>query len=200
MIMSFAGALRFVGVFAVFAALLTAGLPTVSHAEGVRYPASLCRQHAGPGTFLFFSSFVAPGLPAKSEPRHNNGSCPPPQAGGCPPCESVAACRNDPVFSARLDCPIPKSFPDSGTADVTVDVIDRHDVLNVECFLSSVLWDAGINNFQQNSEKLETAGNSNAIQPLKFAPHDSVGPASHWYIACTLPANSAIVSYFVEEK
>lgn len=192
--------LRFAGACALFAAVVTVGMPSTANADGVRYPASMCRQHAGPGTFLYFSSLVAPGLPAKSEPRHNGGSCPPPQAGGCPPCTSVAACRNDPVFSAKLDCPIPKSFPDNGTKDVTVDVIDRHAVLNVECFLTSVVWDAGINDFRQNSRRLETSGSGNNIQPLKFSPQTAPGSAAHWYVACTLPVNSAIVSYYVNEN
>lgn len=188
------------GVFALLATIVAVGMPSAAGAEGVRYPASLCRQHAGPGTFLYFSSVVAPGLPVKSEPRHNGGSCPPGQAGGCPPCESLAACRNDPAFSAKLDCPIPKSFPDNGTKDVTVDVIDRHGVLNVECFLTSVVWDASINDFRQNSKRLETSGSGNNIQPLKFSPHTAPGPAAHWYVACTLPVNSAIVSYYVNEN
>ena len=181
-------------------AVIGAGLPGIANAEGIRYPASMCRQHAGPSAFLFFSGLVAPGLPGKSEPRHNGSSCPPGQAGGCPPCQDVAACRNDPAFNVRVDCPIPKSFPDAGTSDVTVDVIDRHDVLNVECFLTSVTWKASINNFQENSKRLVTTGGSNNIQPLKFSSHTAPGSAAHWYAACTLPANSAIVSYFVEEK
>lgn len=179
---------------------VVAGLSQVATAEGTRYPATLCRQFAGPGAFLYFSSLVAPGLPSKSEPRHNGGSCPPGLAGGCPSCQSVAACRNDPAFSVRADCPIPKSFPDAGIKDVTVDVIDRHDVLNVECFLTSVVWDAAANDFRQNNQRLETTGSGNNIQPLKFSPMTAPGPAAHWYVSCTLPANSAVVSYFVEEK
>jgi hypothetical protein len=191
---------RLRSVVAVLTAILALALPHGAGAEGVRYPASLCRQHAGPGTFLYFSSVVAPGLPVKSEPRHNGGTCPPPQAGGCPPCASLAACRNDPAFSARLDCPIPKTFPDNGIADVTVDVIDRHEVLNVECFLTSVVWNAAINDFQQNSRRLETTGSGNGIRPLKVPPQTAAGPAAHWYVACTLPANSALVSYYVNEN
>lgn len=191
---------RLAGIFALVAAIFVVVMPSNAGAEGVRYPASLCRQHAGPGTFLYFSSVVAPGLPAKSEPRHNGGTCPPGQAGGCPPCASLAACRNDPTFSAKLDCPIPKAFPDNGTKDVTVDVIDRHDVLNVECFLTSALWDASINDFRQTSSRQESGGSGNHIQPLKFAPQTAPGPAAHWYISCTVPVNSAIVSYYVNEN
>jgi hypothetical protein len=191
---------RLVSMLAALAVLALAGLPQIGRAEGKRYPASLCRQHAGPSAFLYFSSLVAPGLPEKSEPRHNGGICPPPQGGGCPSCQSVPACRNDPAFSVRVDCPIPKSFPDAGVKDVTVDVIDRHDVLNVECFLTSVVWKAALNDFQQNNQKLVTAGSGNNIQPLKFSPLTAPGPAAHWYVACTLPASSAIVSYFVEEQ
>lgn len=174
--------------------------PEAASADEKRYPASFCRQHAGPGAFLYFSSLVAPGLPAKSEPRHNNFVCPPPQGGGCLPCKDVPACRNDTTFNVKVDCPIPKSFPDAGIEDVTVDVIDRHDVLNVECFLTSAIWDPAINDFQQHNQKLATVGNGNNIQPLKFSTMRALKPAAHWYIACSLPANSAIISYFVDEK
>jgi len=191
---------RFAGVLASVAALISTGIfPATANADGIRYPASMCRQHAGPDAFLYFSSIVAPGLPAKSEPHHN-ASCPPPQAGGCPPCQDVPACRNDTAFNVKVDCPIPKSFPDLGIDDVTVDVIDRHGNLNVECVLVSALWDPGANDFKEKNAQRATSGSGNSIQPLKFSPMTAVGSASHWYVSCSLPANSAIVSYFVEER
>ena len=190
----------FVGYLVGIAALIgTASFPATTNAEGVRYPGAMCRQHAGPGAFLYYSSLVAPGLPAKSLPQHN-ASCPPPQAGGCPPCQDVPACRNDTAFNARVDCPIPKSFPDLGIDDVTVDVIDRHDNLNVECVLVSALWDPGANDFKEKNVQRTSSGSGNSIQPLKFSPMTAVGSASHWYVSCSLPANSAVVSYYVNER
>lgn len=191
---------RVVNGFAIFLASCFSAVPFSASADGVRYPASMCKQFAGPGTILSFSSVIAPELPQKSQPKHNNNNCPPPQAGGCPPCAEVSACRNDPAFSAKLDCPIPKSFPDRGTLDVTVDVIDRHKELNVECFLTSVVWDAAINAFQEKSTKLKTVDSGNHIQPLRFPPHESAGSAAHWYVSCSLPAGSQLVSYYVREK
>lgn len=191
---------RFIGAFAAFVAAISTGIfPGTANAEGIRYSASMCRQHAGPEAFLYFSSLVAPGLPEQSGPQHN-ASCPPPQAGGCPPCKDVPACRNDTAFNVKVDCPIPKSFPDLGIDDVTVDVIDRHDDLNVECDLVSALWDPGANDFKEKSTQQTTSGNGNSIQPLKFTPMTAIGAGSHWYVSCSLPANSAIVSYFVEER
>lgn len=167
---------------------------------GIRYPASMCKLFAGPGISLYFSSMLANGLPARSEPSQNPGhQCPPGMAGGCPPCKEVAACKNDPKYNARVDCPIPKSFPDNGIEDVTVDVIDRHDVLDVECYLTSALWDPGSNRYETTYKKLNTHGSSNSIQPLKFDPMSAPGPAAHWYISCTLPAGSALDSYYVRE-
>jgi len=185
--------------FLVFTASFLITRPEAASADGTRYPASLCRQWAGPAGSLYFSSFVAPGLPAQSTPQENGGSCPPGQAGGCPPCAGLPACENDPAYSIRVDCPIPKSFPDYGVQDVTVDVIDRHNVLNVQCWLTSTLWNNASNNFQQNSTSLSTTGSGNNIQPLDFHQWSSEGPGSHWYISCSIPANSAIVSYYVWE-
>lgn len=167
-------------------------------ADGVRYPGSMCRVWSGPGAYLYFSSLVANGLPAKADPSET--TCPPPIAGGCPPCASTPSCRNDPKYIVRADCPVPKSFPDNGTENVTVDVIDRHDHFNVECYLTSALWNPALNTFSQNSVKLQSSGKSNAIQPLVFPPQLPAGPASHWYISCALPPDSAIVSYYVREK
>lgn len=182
----------------IVAIFILAVSPNTAGADEKRYPGSMCRVWSGPGAYLNSSSLVANGLPQKAEPSQT--SCPPPQGGGCPSCESVPACRNDPKYIVKVDCPIPKSFPDAGTANVTVDVIDRHDVHDVECYLTSALWDAGANKFKDNSAKLKSTGSSNAIQPLVFAPQAPVGPASHWYIACSLPPNSAVVSYYVKEK
>ncbi len=178
--------------------------PETVSADGTRYPASMCRQWSGPAGFLNFSSYVAPGLPPQSTPQENGGSCPPPQAGGCPPCAGLPACQNDPAYSIRVDCPIPKSFPDYGVQDVTVDVIDRHNVLNVQCWLTSAVWANASNSFQQTSKTLSTTGSGNNIQPLDFgtmgpAPALPNGPVPHWYVSCSIPANSAIVSYFVRE-
>jgi hypothetical protein len=176
----------------------------VGSADGTRYPATMCRQWAGPAGSLYFGSYVAPPLPLHSTPQENGGSCPPPQAGGCPPCNSIAACRNNPTYSIRVDCPIPKSFPDYGVQDVTVDVIDRHDTLNVQCWLTSAAWVNANNNFQQSSKTLSTSGSGNNIQPLDLgkmgpAPVSPNGPVPHWYISCSIPASGAIVSYFVRE-
>ncbi len=193
---------RFPGAFSALAVftLLTIGPPNGAEADERRFPGSMCRVWSGPGAFLYFSSLVANGLPEKAEPGQVPGGCPPPQGGGCPPCDSTPACRNDPKYVVRVDCPIPKSFPDAGVSNVTVDVIDRHPVLDVECYLTSALWNPGSNSFNQNSAKLKSSGQSNAIQPLVFAPQSPAGPASHWYIACSLPPNSAVVSYYVKEK
>ncbi len=179
---------------------LLASLPNAANADQKRYPATMCRQWAGPQGFLFFSSFVAPGLPARSTPQQNGGTCPPPEAGGCPSCQSIPACANDPQNSVSIDCPIPKTFPDAGVQNVTVDVINRHDVLNTVCFLTSALWNPATDTFNTTFQTLHTAGSGNNIQPLRFSPMTAPGAAAHWYISCTLPANSALVSYFVNEN
>lgn len=190
---------RVLGVLAAVA-FSSMGPANSAQADEKRYPGSMCRVWSGPGAYLNFSSLVANGLPQKAEPNQVGGTCPPPQGGGCPSCDSTPACRNNPQYIVRVDCPIPKSFPDAGMSNVTVDVIDRHAVLDVECYLTSALWDAGINSFKQNSTKLKSAGKSNAIQPLIYAPQAPAGAASHWYIACSLPPDSAVVSYYVKEK
>lgn len=183
--------------FLVITTSVVISLPNSVKADEKRYPGSMCHVWSG-RAYLNFSSLVAYDLPLKAEP--DQISCPPPQAGGCPPCKDVPACRNNPKYIAQIDCPIPKSFPDSGTDNVTVDVIDRHDFLDVECYLTSAKWDPMANKFNQKSTKLKSWGKSNAIQPLVFAPQSSVGSASHWYIACSLPPNSVLVSYYVKEK
>lgn len=164
----------------VILAAFTLALTTLpAHADRKRYPASMCVPWSGPRPILVFSSLLATK----------------------PPCTHPSGCPDaDQQNINHVDCPIVKDNPFTGTNAVQVIVVDQHPVLDIKCWVTSVVWNGST--FLDKSDSRTSSGATSQPQTLAFGPQlpaISSSTEPHWYISCGIPPGSSLISYFVDE-
>ncbi len=168
-----------VGATALFAAIAVTLAIGPAHADKKRYPASMCVPWGGPRPILHFSSLVATK----------------------PPCTHPSGCPDaDQQNINFVDCPIVKDNPFTGTNAVQVIVVDQHPVLDIKCWVTSVVWNGST--FLDKSDSRTSSGASSQPQTLSYGPQlpaISSSTEPHWYISCGIPPGSSLISYFVDE-
>jgi hypothetical protein len=101
----------------------------------------------------------------------------------------------------RADCPIIKERIGRGIVSSSIFVIDNNPTQDVSCELISVQVVANAQISPLLGITRFTAGSSPAVRRLNLGGLAAVsGIGSFWFIGCTLPPSSGIVSYYVDEQ
>jgi hypothetical protein len=101
----------------------------------------------------------------------------------------------------RADCPIIKERIGRAILNSSVFVIDNNPAQDVSCELVSVQVAANAQISAVLGLTRFTSGARPAVRRLNLGGLAAVpGIGSYWFIGCTLPPNSGIVSYYVDEQ
>jgi hypothetical protein len=106
-----------------------------------------------------------------------------------------------PTDSLRADCPVIKERIGRGILSSSIFVVDNNPTQDVGCELVSVQVVTNAQISSQLGLTRFTSGSSPAVRRLNLGGLAAVtGIGSYWFIGCTLPPNSGIVSYYVNEQ
>src|SRR5690606_3466016 len=101
----------------------------------------------------------------------------------------------------RADCPIIKERIGRGILSSSVFVVDNNPTQDVGCELVSVHVVTNAQISSQLGLTRFTAGSSPAVRRLDLGGLAAVsGIGSYWFIGCTLPPSTGVVSYYVNEQ
>jgi hypothetical protein len=106
-----------------------------------------------------------------------------------------------PTESVRADCPIVKERVGKGIVGASVFVVDNNAAEDVACELFSEQVAANRTTIQRIGPTSATSGASGFTRQVNLGGLSAApGNGSYWFIGCTVPPNSAILSYYVNEQ